>query len=309
VGSFCDPFGGIGSVGSYLKSKGYDVWSGDILNFAFFFQIARLRASDRPIFEKILDGLRLRDHDDLMRYLNSITPRYGWFVREYSEKRCFFTDRNARQIQACRREIRAWAQRGWVDHDERAVLLASLINSMDKVANTAATYYAFLKTWYRKALNEFEFQLLQPVSSGSDGHCFREPANVLVRRQHFDILYLDPPYNERSYAHYYHLPETIALEITPSVHGVSGIAKEISYGSEFNRPRKAAKALADLLDNASFNLLVFHYADGGIITPQEVRNILSPYGKVQDFLLESKGYTTKPRERTIKHHLYMVNNA
>src|SRR4030042_1499802 len=88
-GSFCDPFGGIGSVGSYLKSKGYNVWSGDVLNFAHF-----------------------------------------------------FTDRNARKIQACRRKIRAWAQKGWLSYDERAVLLASLINNMDRVANTAGTYYA-----------------------------------------------------------------------------------------------------------------------------------------------------------------------
>ena len=35
--TFCDPFGGIGTVGSYMKTKGYKVLSGDLLNFAHCF--------------------------------------------------------------------------------------------------------------------------------------------------------------------------------------------------------------------------------------------------------------------------------
>jgi len=308
-GSFCDPFGGIGSVGSYLKSKSYNVWSGDVLNFAHFFQIARLKYSQPLSFKRVIDKLGLGNRDDLIDHLNSITPQNGWFVKEYSEKRHFFTDRNARKIQACRRKIRAWGQKGWLSYDERAVLLASLINSMDRVANTAGTYYAFLKKWHRKALNDFRFELMLPVSSKSKGYCFHEPAKTLVRRRHFDILYLDPPYNQRSYAHYYHLPETMALETTPKLHGMSGIPSNISASSEFNRPREARHALTAILNNASFSLLVFHYTDDGIITPQEARDILSSYGKIEDFLLDSKGYTTKEKPRSVKHHLYMVQNA
>ena len=308
-GSFCDPFGGIGSVGSYLKSKGFNVWSGDVLNFTHFFQIARLKYSHPLPFRKLIDKLGLGNRNDLIDHLNSIRPQNGWFVREYSEKRYFFTGQNARKIQASRRRIRAWVQKGWLSFDERAVLLASLINSMDKVANTAGTYYAFLKKWHRKALNDFRFELMAPVSSKSKGYCFHEPAKALVGRRHFDILYLDPPYNQRSYAHYYHLPETMALETTPKLHGMSGIPRNISASSEFNRPREAKHALTEILNNASFGLLVFHYTDDGIITPQEVRDILSSYGKIEDFLVDSKGYTTKEKPRSVKHHLYMVQNA
>jgi adenine-specific DNA-methyltransferase len=308
-GAFCDPFGGIGSVGSYLKSKCYNVWSGDILYFAHFFQIARLKYS-RPLpFERLIGKLSLENCDDLMRYLNSIKPQNGWFVNEYSEKRHFFTDRNARKIQACRRKIRSWAQKGWLNYDEHAVLLASLINSMDKVANTAGTYYAFLKKWYRKALNDFQFEIMPPVFSKTKGYCFHEPAKSLVRRRYFDILYLDPPYNQRSYAHYYHLPETIALETTPKLYGMSGIPRNILTSSEFNRPREARNALIDILNNASFGLLIFHYTDDGILTPQEIRGILYSYGRIEDCLLDSQGYTTKAKPRSVKHHLYMVQNV
>ena len=308
-GSFCDPFGGIGSVGSYFKSKGYSVWSGDVLNFAHFFQIARLKFSKPLSFKRVIDNLGIKNCNDLINLLNSTTPRKGWFIKEYFEKRHFFKDQNAHKIQACRRKIMSWARKGWLNHDEHAVLLASLINSMDRVANTAGTYYAFLKKWHRKALNDFRFELILPVSSKSKGYCFLEPAKTLVRRQHFDVLYLDPPYNQRSYPHYYHLPETIALETTPKVHGMSGIPRNISAISEFNRPKEARHALIDLLNNADFSLLVFHYADNGIIKPKEVREILSIYGKNEEFLLDSKGYTTKAIPRKVKHHLYLVQNA
>ena len=53
TGCFCDPFGGIGTVGSYMKSKGYRVVSGDILQFAHFFQVARIEQNDLPSFSRI----------------------------------------------------------------------------------------------------------------------------------------------------------------------------------------------------------------------------------------------------------------
>ena len=308
-GSFCDPCGGIGSVGSYFQSKGYNVWSGDILNFAHYFQVARLKYSRLLSFKRIASELGLENRDDLIELLNSIKPQDGWFVKEYSQKRHFFTRRNARKIQACRRKIMAWARKGWLSHGEHAVLIASLINSMDKVANTAGTYYAFLKKWHRKARNDFRFEIITPVSSRSRGYCFREPARELVKRRHFDILYLDPPYNGRSYAHYYHLPETLALGTTPRVHGLSGIPSNISAISEFNKSSEAKNALIDILGNASFELLVFHYTDDGIITPDAVRDILYSYGKIEEFVVESKGYTTQKERRSAKHHLYLVQNA
>lgn len=52
---FCDPFGGIGTVGSYMKQQGFQVTSGDLLQFAHFFQIALIKLNDIPAFP----GLKL----------------------------------------------------------------------------------------------------------------------------------------------------------------------------------------------------------------------------------------------------------
>jgi len=307
-GSFCDPFGGIGSVSSHFLSKGYTVWSGDVLSFAYYFQVSRLRFSPL-LFSKLNLALGFEDCTDIAKHLNSLSPSDGWFVKEYSIKRQFFSNNNAKKIQSCRLEIKRWAKNDFINHEAHAVLLAGLINSMDKVANTAGTYYAYLKNWHRKALRDFNFGLVEPVHSEGKGFCFHEPADLLVKRGHFDVLYLDPPYNERSYPHYYHLAETIANETTPKVHGISGVPDKVSCSSRFNRPRDAKNSLSDLLGNAHFKLLVFHYADDGLIAPREVRDILATYGNIEEFQLDCKGYTTKDIPRNAKHHLYLVRNV
>jgi adenine-specific DNA-methyltransferase len=305
-GTFCDPFGGICSVGSFFRKKGYLVWSGDILTFPYFFQIAKLKSIQTVAYKKLLSELKINNISEIEFFLNTLSSRNGWFVREYSEKRSFFTKANAMKIQACRQTIKTWSKNGWINSDEHAVLLASLIESMDRVANTAGTYYAYLKNWYRKAIIDFSFKFITPVSSALDGQCFLESADKIVKRRHFDILYLDPPYNDRSYAHYYHLPETIATEKSPKVFGKSGMPKGSRQPSEYNRKADASKALLNLLKGANFNLLVFHYSDNGIISPKELLSILSIFGDVQSHKIDTVGYTSKSKTRKTKHNLYLV---
>ncbi len=308
-GTFCDPFGGVGSVGSFFKSKGYTVWTGDILNFAHFFQIARVKRSRQCSFRKLRNHFGFDNTDDLVRYINSVNDPDSWFVDEYSHRRQFFTHLNAEKIASCIGLFYRWSELGLFSEDEKKVLLASLIDSMDRVANTAGTYYAYLKKWHRKALNNFTFKLIKPIPKQVKAYCYLEPALDLVQRRHFNVLYLDPPYNERSYARYYHLPETIALQTNPIVTGKSGMPERFHISSDFNRPSKAKTALVNLLNVASFDLLVFHYADTGLISQNEVQQCLASFGTVEDCYITSKGYTTRSASRNINHHIYFISNA
>jgi adenine-specific DNA-methyltransferase len=308
AGRFCDAFGGIGVVGSYFKERGYSVWSGDILTFAHYFQIARIERDRTPSFRKLRHALGLKCSGEVPDILNTVKWRNGWFVREYCEKRRFFTRANAGRIEASRHRIAQWSGKGWVSDTERAVLLASLINSMDSVANTAGTYYAYLKNWHRKALRPYHFKLIQAATGNSDCHAFLGDARLLVAQQDFDILYLDPPHNERCYTGYYHLPETLALEQTPLIHGKSGIPDTIRPTSAFNKLDDAREAIEGLLRSARFRLLVFHYSDNGLVSPNALRRILDSHGKVEEFTLDSKGYTTLRDARRVKHRVYLVSH-
>ena len=309
VGSICDAFGGVGNIGSFFKSRGYEVWSGDILKFAHCFQVARIERDRNPSFRGLLNETKLNSVNELVRLLNRGPPVNGWIVREFAKKRGFFSIRNAGRIDRCRKEISDWSRRGLLTESEQDILLASLINSVDKVANTAGTYYAYLKKWDRRAIRPFSFELIPCTVGNKNCHSYLEDAELLVSRRSYEILYLDPPHNQRDYAKYYHLPETLALGQSPAASGMSGQPLRRAPISGFNKKESAVQALQEILEKASFKLLIFHYSDQGLIPREKILNILGRYGRVRERTIESLGYTTRHQERLIKHRLYAVTSA
>lgn len=139
--TFCDPFGGIGTVGSYMKAKGYRVITGDLLNFAHCFQMALVEMNEMPQFEKVKTAIGT---DNVEEYLNQQNVEKGWLIEEYAEKENFYC-KNAKRIQGCINCIDKWKQNNLLQNGEYEILIASIIQSFDKIANTAGTYYAYLK--------------------------------------------------------------------------------------------------------------------------------------------------------------------
>lgn len=306
-GTFCDAFGGLGIVGSHFKTLGFRVWSGDVLRFAHFFQLSRIGISRKPSFRRLASRV-IGGSSDVERHLNEIDGEDGWFAREYSRKRKFFSGSNARRIAACQRQIEQWHRAQKTTSTEHAFLVASLIDSADRVANTAGTYYAHLKALYRKAKKPFVFQMLNPVP-GQRGHCALMDARQLVRSQYYDVVYLDPPYNDRSYAHYYHLPETMAGGCPAAVHGASGMPDHLPAPSDFNRPRLATGALLTLIREARCGLLVLHYSSIGLVAHNTLFRELRRFGAVERYELSAPGYTTAHQCRQSKHIVYLARHG
>lgn len=96
-----------------------------------------------------------------------------------------------------------------------------------------------------------------------------------------DILYLDPPYNERQYAPNYHILETIARYDNPEIRGVTGMR---NYDSQKSRFCKASTALEDLdkvARIATYEYLVLSYNSEGIMPQHNILDVLSQYGEVE----------------------------
>jgi adenine-specific DNA-methyltransferase len=308
-GIVCDPFGGIGVIGSIFKRNGYVVYTGDILKFAHFFQVTSIELNRTPYFLKIRKELGLRSIEELKIYLNNKYYKNNWFVEEYSIKRKFFTVENAKKIGSCINLISYWCKNNLLTYREKAYLISSLINSMDTVANTAGTYYAYLKNYTSKSLKTFSFKMIIPVKGRAGCKSFNCDAKKLLLKNKFDIIYLDPPYNERSYAHYYHLPETISILDKPILNGKCGMPLSKKPASLFNRKTSALNELNRVLKNLDFKLLAFHYADNGIINREEIIDALSPLGKTKIINLKSRGYSTSKYHPIVNHSLYLVKNA
>jgi adenine-specific DNA-methyltransferase len=307
-GSFCDPFGGIGVVGSHFKSRGYEVHIGDILRFPHYFQISKIQLNKYPSFSFIQNINLGKKEEIIAKVMNNIKPINGWLVEEYARKRNFFTIQNAKKIQGCLNQIKTWQESNLLTLDEFSILISSLIESMDRVANTAGTYYAYLKKMSEKALRQFDFRFITPIVGTCNCKAYFIDAIEMMKQKSYDIIYLDPPYNERSYAHYYHLPETIANLNTPIPLGKSGIPIGEKVRSDFNHRQKAIEALSRIMQNAKFKLLVFHYAENGLLQNNTIDRILNRYGRVKYIELLSRKYSATQAHTLIKNSLYLVHN-
>jgi adenine-specific DNA-methyltransferase len=64
----------------------------------------------------------------------------------------FFTEDNAKKADAIRTQIEKLREEKTINENEYYFLLESLLQSLDKVANTTSVYGAFLKKFKKKCL-------------------------------------------------------------------------------------------------------------------------------------------------------------
>jgi len=317
--SLCDPFAGTCTVGRFFKARGVRVITGDLLALSYAYQLSSIMLEEQPRFHRLRDDLGIDSADcadaRVLTFLNSLPGRTGWVSRNFSLdgpcRRKYLTVANARRVDAIRLAIRKWSRTGMISNAERWYLIACLIEALDRVANTAGTYYAHLRSFYRKAKQDIDLRPIQCEANGSQGKAFHGPAAALVRRVKVDVLYLDPPYNKRDYGPYYHLPELIAMDCTPPVAGRSGRPKIALPRSGFCSPTSAAAALQEVVSLCNARLIVLHYAEEGLVSHQAILEMLRKKGPTRWERWESRSYTSRPKqpERRFATRIYVCHAA
>jgi hypothetical protein len=192
--SLCDPFAGTCTVARHFKGLGLRVETGDLLWGSYIFQLATMALNQPPTFTRLLSMLGLDRCGDAKRpvvlavetvlsWLTSIPGTAGYVTDNFSDvgtsDRRFFTRESATRIDAIRERIADWRDQELIDEMEQAYLLACLLDAADRVANTAGTYMAHLKSWTRKALRPLELRPLQVVDNGVQNRCSRADARRL----------------------------------------------------------------------------------------------------------------------------------
>jgi len=321
-GRVLDAFAGTASVGSYLKRRGFEVDGCDILSTSYVFQRAYIVANAYPSFEGLTedgDLSRARKNSDfrqrvesrfegqgdlfnnlpsearaleeVLAYLDTVLPPKTSFISEHYSAprdstegaRMYFTEDNAQRIDAIRVRLHEWIQGGLITEDEFYLLLASLLESADSVANTTGVYAAFVKTWQSNAVRPLTLSLPEIVIS-SDLNCraYQGDINRLVGSLgHYDLLYLDPPYNTRQYSAYYHVPEVIAegwFEGVPDLRGKTGLIPDEHKKSDWSTKEGCVPALEDLLQSADAAHILLSYNNEGIIPETEIERIFTSAG-------------------------------
>ena len=167
--------------------------------------------------------------------------------------------------------------------------LASLINSIDKYANTASVYGAFLKKIKKSAQKDFKLELL-PVINGTAGKAYNQDINRLIRDIKGDVLYLDPPYNSRQYCSNYHVLETIARYDNPVLSGKTGLRDSSDQKSLFCSKRTVCNTFDDLIRHSDFKYIFLSYNNEGLMSLDTIKDIMSQYGKYSFYTKEYKRF-------------------
>lgn len=275
--SFFDVFAGTGVVSKELLHN-YNVfilndflYSNNIIYHAFFgteaFNASRL--------------LKLKKEFQSVTH-NALDDDY--FADNYGSK--FFSERDASIIGEIRQRIE---QNKSLNHREYCILIASLVYSADKIANTVGHYDAYRKK--TDIQDKFIFELVNPLDTrGKMIEIYREDSNRLIRDIKADVAFIDPPYNSRQYSRFYHVLEGIVKWDKPELEGIAmkPPAENMSGYSKTTAP----KIFEDLILNLNVNYIVVTYnntykpkssSSRNKITHDEITQSLNKVGKTQIF--------------------------
>ena len=287
---FGDLFAGTGVVGQRYKKKGHSVISNDIQYYSYVLN------------KHYIENIPKLD-DSLLEYFNNLNPVKGFIYNNYCEGsgsgRNYFTNENGMKCDAVRIELERLYRAGEINDNLYFYYLASLINSIDKYANTASVYGAFLKHIKKPAQKEFILELL-PVGNGNIGKVYNEDINELIKKVGGDVLYIDPPYNNRQYCSNYHVLETIAKYDTPKLRGVTGLRDETYQKSKYCSKRTVIDIFEDLIKNADFKYIILSYNNEGLMDLKTIKDIMSKYGEYDFFTKEYRRFKAdRDENRTI----------
>ena len=295
--TFIDVFSGTTSAAKYFKKRGCQIYSCDLMYLSYCLQKAYIENNKTPMFESLLDLLPSKIQPTLfvtpleivLDYLNTIEPIEGFIYKNYTPEgtaslerpRMYFSSENGKKIDAIRTKIEEWYCRGLVTEHEYYILISCLLESVSFYANISGVYAAFQKQWDPRAIKPFRLRLIDLIDNGKENYVYNRNSLELVSLLSTDILYMDPPYNERQYLPNYHLVETIAKYDSPSIRGITGMREYEDKKSSFCNARSALESLDYVAKNANCRFLILSYNSEGIMKQEDILSILSQYGDVK----------------------------
>lgn len=290
--TFADLFAGTGVVGKTFKERGYRVLSNDIQYYSFVLN-RHLIENTPPLELEQIEAIKQLQGVEGFVYKN--------YCAGSGSGRNYFTDENGKKCDAIRIELERLKNCGEINESQYFYLLASLINSIDKYANTASVYGAFLKHIKKSAAKEFELELLPIIDGNKESKAYNDNISHLITKIGGDILYMDPPYNARQYCANYHVLETIAMYDSPELKGKTGLRDYTSQKSDFCSARTVVEAFDDVLRHADFEYIFLSYNNEGLMPFDVIKSTMEKYGEYDRFSTDYRRFKAdKDENRNIK---------
>jgi adenine-specific DNA-methyltransferase len=280
-----DAFCGTGAVSDSLKDS-FNIVSNDMLRWCVIYTRGRV-CSENCNFKKL-------KFDPFNFFNSNKKTSKGFFYKNYSpggSDRMYFTDENAGRIDYFRATIEKWKSENLITEDEYAYLLASLIESVSVVSNTAGVYGAFLKHWDSRALKLIEFKrVIANPSQANETTFLNAKLEDVISEVECDILYLDPPYTQNQYGTQYHLLETLVLNDKPSISNITGSRPTTPMRSDWSKDFKTHILFDKILAKTKAKYIVFSYSKDGFMSKSFIEASMKRYGKPETFICKKLSY-------------------
>ena len=306
-----DLFAGSGSVSRLLKTLDLEVYSNDWEYYSYILNYAHIRINIEETKNMFIHTGGLQNTIETINNISRIKNKDRYISKYYSPKndynpdlkneRLFYTQYNGTKIDIIRHNIEELYKNNAINQKEYFYLIASLIYEAATHTNTSGVFKAFHSGFGGRNKDALS-RILTPISlkelplyNGKKGYVSMLDANEFAiknKDKKFDLVYLDPPYNQHQYGSNYHLLNTIALWDKPKINkniyingkktDKGGIRKDwIKTKSDYCYKKTAKNSLINLLDNINANHIVMSYSTDGIIEFDDLISILENKGDLK----------------------------
>ena len=318
-----DLFSGSGIVSRFLKQYSSTIIAND------------LEAYSKVINECFLSNKSEFDVDYFNKLLNQINknitlkPIKGLIRNYYSPKndenilrddRAFYTNENAIYIDSFRYYIDKI-----VPNNYKKYFLAVLLVEASIHVNTGGVFKGFYKD-SKTGIGKFggneenalsrikgKINIQAPFLSNYETiyKVYQEDANSLASKlKGFDLIYLDPPYNQHPYgSNYFMLNVIVNNSIDGSLSKVSGIPNDWNR-SIFNKKKLSLDGLKDIISKIDSKFFLISYNNEGFISYEEMKKMLSSFGNVIDKKITYNVYrgsrNLKNRNKYTNEYLFLL---
>lgn len=285
--SFCDIFAGTAIVSDTMMPM-YDefvlndiLYSNEVIYKAFF------QNSTFDLQKLINFQTEYQNLEKDMLQDNYVSENFGNKYFEYGD---------AKAIGFIRQDIEDKKEK--LNEREYCILLASLLYSFDKCANTVGHYEAYFKN--KTIERTFKFELITPYDTlqiNKKFSIFRKDANELASEVKSDIVYIDPPYSSRQYSRFYHVLENITKWQKPELFGTA--LKPAPENMSEYCSSSAKLAFADLVSKLDCKYIVVSYnntynskskSSENKILLEDIMDILSKRGVTKKYEVPFKAF-------------------
>ena len=278
----CDLFGGTGIVSYHFRKQQANVISNDAELYSYIityaFTCSTYNESVKIILQDLQKELDDKKYED---YVGYITENYSPYDKC---ERKFFTIENAKKIDYVRKCLEEYEDLSEKDYN---FVLASILISADAVSNVPAVYGCYLKNFKEKAKKPFTLKPIHtnetPASKESKTHCGDVLDSDFLSSFESDIVYLDPPYNERQYSKNYFPLNMIAknpsdLDSEPALKGKTGIPTDCFLSSFCKKGKPVEDAFEKLFKELKTKFIFLSYNSESLVSKEKMLELMGKYG-------------------------------